>query len=294
VDVVVKGRLPDFLVIGARQGGATPLVDYLRRHPGIFVPPGDDGIRFFSGHEWHRGVEWYAGLFADAAPGQVAGERSNFYTRYPLAPEAPARAASVVPGARLLYVIRHPIDRIEAHYLANRVEWETAPIDEAVRARPDEYVAPSRYATQVERWLDHFPPEQLLVLLDDDLKAAPTSTVEAAARFVGADAALAAAAVTSVNPFRRGEPRQAGGTLRRLRRSPAARRVARVVPTGARARARRVLSTPLPQATAQSRLSESTRAWVLEQLDDDLRRLRRHVGPSFGAWGLVPPDGGLR
>jgi hypothetical protein len=282
-------RLPDFLVIGARQGGATPLVEYLRREPGVFVAAGDDGIRFFT-HEWERGLSWYSSWFDAARPEQVVGERSNFYTRFPLAPEAPSRAAQVVPGARLLYVIRHPIDRIEAHYLSNRADWERAPIDEAVLAQPDEYVAPSRYATQIERWLDHFPKEQLLVLTDDELKADPEATVARAVRFVGAEPAAGRRHADGADPFAAPDHRVPGPALRRLRQQPFVASLRRRLPAGVRRQLRRPLSRPLAAPVRELRLAPDTRERIIAELAPELERLRSYLGPSFDGWGLVSPS----
>ena len=280
-------RLPDFLVIGARQGGSTPLVQHLRREPQVFVAAGDDGIRFFS-HEWDRGLRWYASWFTDAPPGTIVGERSNFYTRFPLAPETPARAASVVPGARLLYVIRHPIERIEAQYVSNRADWERAAIDRAVLDQPDEYVAPSRYAQQIERWLDHFPADQLLVLTDDDLKAEPAATTGRALRFLGVEpTGPVAVPGTPGDPFAAPDYRVPGPVLRRLRSNRVAADIRRRLPPGLRARLRRPLSTPLSLAPDQARLSPATRERIVTDLAPDLERLRSFLGPTFDCWGLL-------
>jgi hypothetical protein len=279
-----RGRLPDFLVIGARQGGSTPLTEYLQHHHGVFMPPGPDGVRFFS-HEWHRGVAWYTAIFADARQDQVVGERSNAYTRYPMSPETPERAASVVSGAKLIYVVRHPLDRIEAQYVANRADWEVAGIDEAVRSRPDEYVAPSQYAVQIERWLDHFPREQLLVLAQESLRGDLSTALTRAVEFVGADPE--GFRDLEHDPFQPPQYRRAGTVLRRARRSRFFASVRRRLPPSVRGTLRRSLSSQSALEPGDHHLSAETRRLVMATVGPDLERLRAYMEPSFDCWGLL-------
>src|SRR6187200_1451927 len=107
-----RGRpLPDFLVIGAQKAGTTALYAYLRWHPGITGPSWKE-VSFFDRH-WWRGEAWYRGQFPLRAGGRLVGEASPSYLFHPLAPE---RARSLVPDAKLIALVRNPVDRAYSQY----------------------------------------------------------------------------------------------------------------------------------------------------------------------------------
>ena len=94
----------------------------------------------------------------------------------------PARIADHIPRARLVYVVRDPIDRIRSHYQTRLTEGtERSPIDRAVRENPI-YLDYSRYAMQLDRYLDHFPREQLLVITAEDLRGDRRATIQKVVR----------------------------------------------------------------------------------------------------------------
>jgi len=176
-------RLPDFLVIGGARCGTTSLFMYLSEHPS-FRSPEVKEIGFFD-REWERGLGWYRSHFPLAAgPRGITGEATPEYLFHPRAAE---RAASVVPDARLIVLLRDPVDRAYSHYqLKVASGFETLSFEEALEAeearigaglarmrageRADDdcanfsYLARGRYAEQLSRWLEHFPRERLLVL----------------------------------------------------------------------------------------------------------------------------------
>ena len=197
--------LPDFLVLGAQKAGTTALYAYLRWHPGITGPSWKE-VSFFDRH-WWRGEGWYRGQFPLRSGGQIVGEVSPSYLFHPLAPE---RARTLVPDARLIALVRNPVDRAYSQY-QHAVALGREPLsfedalaaeDERTRGEVDRlvadprafsgawwdhtYVARGRYAEQLERWLRVFPREQLLVVVTEELGAAPGETYAASLGFLGA------------------------------------------------------------------------------------------------------------
>ena len=196
--------LPDFLVLGAQKAGTTALYAYLRWHPGITGPSWKE-VSFFDRH-WWRGEGWYRGQFPLRSGGQIVGEASPSYLFHPLAPE---RARTLVPDARLIALVRNPVDRAYSQYqhavaLGRELlsfEDALAAEDERTRGEVDRlvadprafsgawwdhtYVARGRYAEQLERWLRVFPREQLLVVVTEELGAAPGETYAASLGFLG-------------------------------------------------------------------------------------------------------------
>jgi len=198
--------LPDFLVIGAQKAGTTALYAYLRWHPGIAGPSWKE-VSFFDRH-WWRGEAWYRGQFPLRAGERLVGEASPSYLFHPLAPE---RARSLVPGAKLVALLRDPVDRAYSQYqhevalgreplsfedalaaederLVGEVERLIADPRAFSRAWWDHtYTARGRYAEQLERWLEAFPSEQLLVVRTEELGERPAETYASILAFLGAE-----------------------------------------------------------------------------------------------------------
>jgi hypothetical protein len=206
--------LPDFVIIGTQRGGTTSLYRYLTRHPGV-RPAITKELRYFD-LNYARGPKWYRSRFPSAwyrdalrrvrGSGFLTGESSPDYMFHPL---ASARVAATVPGARLIVLLRNPVDRAYSHYWhqVNR-GFETLSFEEAVAREPERlgdglqriagddldreferhhhsYLARGAYADQIERWLDRFPPGQLLVARSEDFFSDPADTFRRVTDFLG-------------------------------------------------------------------------------------------------------------
>jgi hypothetical protein len=179
--MVRMSALPNLLVIGAMKCGTTALHRYLGEHPQISMAEAKE-VNFFVGPDiapetdpqtwwmtgqWHRGLDWYASLFDASAP--VRGESSPAYTS-PDQTEAVARIASIVPDARLLYLVRDPADRALSQYEHHRRDSdERRSMEEALLDPASQYLARSRYHERLVPYLDHFPLEQVHVVVQERL-----------------------------------------------------------------------------------------------------------------------------
>jgi hypothetical protein len=198
--------LPDFLILGAQKAGTTALYAYLRWHPQITGPSFKE-VSFFDRH-YARGERWYRAHLPIRRSGLV-GEASPSYLFHPLAPE---RVRRLVPHARLIALVRDPVDRAFSHYQHEVALGREELSFEDALAREDErmqgevermlrdpayfsyawwnytYAARGRYAEQLERWLAAFPREQLLVLFTEELAADTAGTYRRVLHFLGVDA----------------------------------------------------------------------------------------------------------
>src|SRR5262245_2340675 len=200
-------QLRAFLCLGAQKAGTTALYEYLRRHAQITGPSWKEAT-FFDRH-WARGERWYRGNFPNLARTRekLVGEASPSYVFHPLAPQ---RVEELLPEARLIVLVRNPVDRALSQYNHEvALGREPLPFEEALdaeeqRLRGEEermaadpryvsrewwshtYKARGRYAEQLERWLAVFPPEQLLVLPSDDLGSDPAKAHAQVLEFLGA------------------------------------------------------------------------------------------------------------
>src|SRR5262245_50888304 len=116
--------LPHFLIIGAMKAATSTLYDQLRQQPGIFLPELKEPNFFSDDASYARGIDWYCGLFAEACPGDLIGEASTHYTKLPTHPATISRMQEVLETPRLIYVMRHPVDRLISQYMHQKSEGE--------------------------------------------------------------------------------------------------------------------------------------------------------------------------
>ena len=204
----VAGALPDFLIIGEKKCGTSYLYHLLGQHP-LVEPAASKELHFFDGH-FDEGTEWYRQCFP--APRRKDGRRAitGEATPYMSHPLAPKRVAEVVPEARLIALLRNPVDRAYSDYQQMvRKGRETRMFEEiigvAAKARsPGEggnktpkrkdrgdlgdarrrYLSRSVYVDQLSRWSEFFAEEQILVLKSEDFFENPPKTLEAVFSFL--------------------------------------------------------------------------------------------------------------
>ncbi len=197
--------LPDFLIIGTQKGGTTSLHAYLAENSMVSAPSTKE-VHYFD-HNHGRGQGWYRAHFQRAyGSARLSFESTPYYLFHPLVPE---RVSELLPEARLLIVLRNPIDRAFSQHNHERalgfedLEFEQALEREAERLEGEEermftdpgyrsfahqhhsYLARGRYAEQLERWLGHFDRDQILVLSAEELFADPVEVVGRSQQFLG-------------------------------------------------------------------------------------------------------------
>ncbi len=198
----MEGSLPDFLGLGVQKGGTTTLHEWLSSHPQVHLPPVKE-LHYFSLHH-ERGPAWYAAQFADAPPGSVCGDITPYYIFHP---EAPRRIQALLPEARLIVLLRDPVERALSQYFhSQRLGLEPLGLEEALAAEPERlagadavladggrhpshqehsYVSRSRYEQQLARLGAMAAPERMLLLRSEDLFQQPERVWTRLQRFLG-------------------------------------------------------------------------------------------------------------
>ena len=205
--------LPDFLIIGVPRSGTSTLFVLLAQHPSV-ASAFTKEVAYFNVN-YHRGPGWYRRHFPSiAAKRSYRRNTGTFQTfeatpTYLIHPVAPKRIRRLVPDAKLVVLLRNPVDRAYSHYhLARRIGYETLSFEEAIDAEPariagerakmiaDEryhsftlgyltYVTMGQYAEQLQRWMEIFPREQFHVLMTRQLRQNQHKASRRVLRFLG-------------------------------------------------------------------------------------------------------------
>lgn len=288
--------MPNLIVIGAAKCATTSLHGYLDAHPEIQMARpaaavrgnNDEApkeMRFFWRDDWRTQLGWYASHFDADVP--VRGEATPAYSAHPFHAGVPARIAEVAPDAKLVYLVRDPIDRLLAHWVQARVDGLRTTLPELLATpgwEDHQIVCPSRYATQLERYLDHFPAEQLLVVDQAELRADRDATLARVFAFAGVDDAFRSEEF-SVERNTRAEKlalTRAGAPLYRRLLDPAGRRVAPEQWAARGPQVRRALSRPVPRPE----LGAGLRRRMEQVFAPEADRLRAMTGQAFTGWSV--------
>lgn len=276
--------LPTFLIIGAQKAATTTLHQLLRQHPEVFLPELKETNYLIEQGNLARGREWYESLFDPAGDRPHRGEASPGYTMFPHFRGAPERAATLMPTARLIYVIRHPVERMRSAWAQQTGEGlEDRDLVDALLG-DSHHIQLSSYGLQTAQWLAHFPREQLLVLRQEDLRDHPGTVIDQVLQHLGLPTGWRPADlgrawnVTEDKRLQRRTLRTVAGMARRSGHELAARRLGPTGPLGRLARPFRPDDLLLP-ADLHAALTEVFRS--------DLALLRSLVGPELDLWDLA-------
>jgi hypothetical protein len=198
--------LPNFIVIGAAKAGTTALYWYLAEHPQVFMSPVKEtnyfaygldarGELLYGDPDVHRfpvkSLSEYEQLFAGAGDAAAIGEASPIYLE---CPQAADRIRELLPRARLICSLRHPVDRAYSDYQmyirrrGRRLDPQRDLTATSVWAQPDSrWMELGRYHDQLKRYFSTFPREQLHIFLFDDLRRGALEAVQDVYRFIGVD-----------------------------------------------------------------------------------------------------------
>ena len=218
---------PNLFVVGAVKSGTSSLHAYLRQHPAIFMSPIKEP-HFFSDdlrlenfsreyrdrvkldvNEYLRNailpsrhiafideLHQYSQLFREAGDASIIGESSPGYLYSNRAAE---RIFDFNPQAKILMVLRHPVERAYSHYLMDVRDFENSDVGFVAAFERDVaavkkgwgnshlYLELGLYSDQVQRYLDRFPEEQLKICLYDDLQHDPAGFMGEIFQFLGVD-----------------------------------------------------------------------------------------------------------
>lgn len=173
-----------FVVIGAMKSGTTTLYQHLSRHPQIGMSKIKETNFFVEQMNWSLGYDWYEQQFDRYSA--VTGEVSPAYSKYDIFPGVPERIAGYQPATKLIFIARDPVVRFISHYRHALVMGHTdiKPDDLLASRNGQHMLATSRYALQLEKYLEFFPRNQLHVADFTELTNHPQRAVDKILRFL--------------------------------------------------------------------------------------------------------------
>jgi hypothetical protein len=199
--------MPTFIGAGPARCGTTSVYYYLRQHPQVFMSPTKETNFFiYLAAEQQsrlrgarmgfpaRSLDQYQELFRNANTALARGEISPSYF---WVPDVPRLIQRYLPDARLIFILRHPLQRAYSSYFRLRVDgietraFETAVEEELSNPRDtplsgrNYYIRSSLYAANLERFSEYFPPSQFKVMFFEDLKTAPAAFMRSIFEFIG-------------------------------------------------------------------------------------------------------------
>lgn len=282
--------LPNLIIIGAAKAGTTSLHYYLDQHPEIEMSTPKEP-HFFGRGDWREQIEWYQSLFTVPAP--VRGEASPSYSTYPVKRDVPRRIRELIPEAKLIYLVRDPVERLPAHYSQHVARGkETRSFERALTdslregddpANP--YLAGSSYGTQVEQYLQHFPAEQLLVVDQADLAEDRLATLRGVFGFLGVAPDFSSPRFSDVLQTQSDQLRfnRIGRRLKdsRLRHAIRAR-----IPRSLRRAVMKPIAPLLSESVERPSPSPELTGALRDRLRPEAERLRELTGKPFNGWSV--------
>nr|WP_303246125.1 sulfotransferase [Synechococcus sp. HK05] len=183
--------LPNAVIIGGMKCGTTSLNAWLREHPGIAFSSHKE-VHFFDKH-FERGTGWYRTHFPimerlQGASCTLEATPSYLYRAERVAP----RMHALIPGAKLIVMLRNPVQRAISHYgHALRNQKESRPPEVALMSDftsngscVNHYKSRGFYAKQLEHFLNFYPRNNILIIKSEEFFSAPSTIYQQTLNFL--------------------------------------------------------------------------------------------------------------
>lgn len=276
---------PDFVVIGAMRAGTTSLHTMLAKQPGICLPAMKETDYFIRGKNYKRGEAWYRSRFAN--PELCCGDVSPNYAKRDAFREVPELIHEANPDVKLLYVVRDPVERALSHYRHSYLIGSNAMPEpgELLGSEIGNHILnTSRYAWQMEQWLELFSEEQIMLVDFDKLVSDTDTEMEAISRFLDVEFTSAGTAENN------NSSKELGATPDwwvKLRDSKMGNNLRAILPRDVVQTAKKIVTSA---GASKARTSPDFVKPVLdnirEVLHPDTVRLRDMTGHNFAHWSV--------
>lgn len=295
---------PNFFLVGAAKSGTTSLYRYLQNHPDMFLPTekepryyayDDETSNDFDGpnpEDLIRSIvkteTEYQALFSAANGVHAIGEASPAYLYSRVAAR---RISTAHPKARIIAILRDPVERAYSHFLDNLGKgWE--PCEDFVEVlneqrngkranwwRKWDYIGHGHYYRQLERFYQVFPSDQIRVYLFEDLTSDTPALLRDILTFLGVDPSIDLETTRIHNPS--GVPRSHLMNDLLGTQNPVRTTLKWLLPSGLRERIRQTFTD---MNRHKPELPKEARQTLRELYADDIYRLETLIGRDLSAW----------
>lgn len=279
--------LPNLIIIGAMKCGTTSLHSYLSLHPQIQMSRIKELNFFNEKYNWKKGIQWYESNFHERPAKKIYGEASPNYTNYKISPEVPERMHSLIPQAKLIYLVRDPIQRMVAHYVHKYSSGrENRDIDTALsNIHEKSYFHRSLYYAQLQQFLDYYSASNILVIATENLRSQRRQTLRKIFSFLGVDSDFYSQTYTL----------ERHKSLKKRRKTELGQKIANTAlgqtlewasHTNAGAVLSHLMYFPFSEPMAKPILSPGVKHFLQEHVKEDADKLRQFTGYPFEFWSV--------
>ncbi|MDP3919970.1 MAG: sulfotransferase [Candidatus Omnitrophota bacterium] len=296
--------LPNLIIIGASKCATTSLHWYLATHPEVFMTRQKE-LHFFiddaAWGTWHRGLPWYEEQFEAGQKYPIRGESSPGYTHEDNSKRAAELMAQTVPGARLIYLMRDPVERIKSHY-GEEMFWGRIPTSVSLNAiiasanilnSPAQryfrmLVYTSLYHRQLFHYVQRFALNQLLCITTEALRREPNEVMKSIFSFLRIDTQWKVPTLGIKYNQVEGKRLRFINPTAVLRAIPGYNRLSSLTPAWVKGIYRQAVSRKIDYS-ALTEISERNMDFIMKLITADVEKLSRLLGRSFEEWSY--PEG---
>lgn len=285
---------PRAFIIGANKSGTSTLCAILDAHPDVGMSDPKEPCTFSDSSKTGRLHVEYPAIFTAATPGQMRVEGSTTYSRWPYQPtkwhptlQDPWPAISEhAPGSKLIYLVRHPVDRIVSQIKHRLREGNPSRLTmESILEQSTTYLDESRYRTQIEHIRRFVPEDRWFVETFDRFNGERETVVEEILEFLDLPSVLPAS-VMNLHENKAGVQHLLS---KRVNSIPGSKALKTIFPKSVRRRfmelfGRGPVERRLRQAISVAPMKPETRARLIEELEPDIQMIESILGRDLPEW----------
>ena len=283
-----KRRLPNLFLVGAMKSATTSLHKYLDMHPDIFMSKKPKEPDYFVKEiNYNKGMDWYLSLFDNAANEKYLGESSTSYTKAPEFGGVPERIHDLCPDAKIIYIMRDPIERaISQYWWEVQYGAEGRTMTDAIK-NSNRTLNIGNYVMQIRPYIQLFGAENVYTLTTEELVALPEETMKKIFSWLNVDADYKLAdEFKAFNKSKENITRVVGsGFLSSLKETPLWDFLKKIVPSSTRLKilsfVRRNLSKPVDK---NDEYRDETIAFLRPIMQKQVQELSELLGREFPEW----------
>lgn len=278
------------LIVGTQKGGTSSLFSYLSQHPQISSSKIKETNFFSEDHEWNKGLAYYENLWQwNSQKHLIALEASPNYTNsLDEAGKVVQRTQTIDANFRFVYVLRNPLQKIESMrkqgvyqgWYADFLKRETP------TSVPMEVIESVRYADVIDKFVDKFSRDRILLLKTEDLdpQGKPAIAMNQICNFLEIDPTFE----FSLEKIHNAQNSYRRDTLwHYLRSLKYFSLLKKIVPDTLKNKARNILSKPLKNnAKVVPPLTAAQKRFIYEALSDERTRLAQDYNLNIANWHI--------